>query len=900
MKKWFFAAAALAAGTLGAGQLTSIGRTDTPPVIDGKANDTCYKNTLPITGLVYAKSLDHVKDQTELRMVYDDRYLYGAVIAKQQNAAKLPNLTPSKDKSTIWEYDSVELFFERDNSLFQYMFDYSGSSYVLRYHQNERLTWDHETFKSNLKVAAGRLNDAWILEFAIPRSELPKGDFRFNLIRNHGRNKHATWARLEEVNWRMPDKYGTVRMVKTAPGLAFKTLPQLNLKSVASLTVDSAAPLEITLDAAGKKTVRKISSGTADFNYTLPASNREVTVTVNDGSNKIYEYTYARPEGRLEIKPGNLADNTVILDSGLGMAGRIIWSSKHNLPRSESGYGLRCRIANELVFEVPEGITVLRAKEKGRRKADGKTLVTFVQKERYAYNSHGWIKTSFKSTLPGGSTGTIRYKLQWKGGVQPWQELKYKVISIKPAPRPKRFISGFYNNWIHTIAEARQLGQIGINTFPHRGYSESSIKFAHDLRKDGYFIKRGGYFWPGGVTHNGRNYKHWAADDRSARARDIAGFYIPSKDGFQISPTYRGKFYDEAIQKEIDFCKKAKISYFAFDMEGYVMAQGEKGDFCLRTLDLFKKHFTEKYPDRKYIDPKVFERDPKKYPFYHTAWVEFKCDQWADFFGEMKKRFAAGLGPDCKSSPYDGVYFTEWSLRRPWTEEGRNQCLRNGNFFKVFGAMELDIYTSMDRGIRETNEKLDNFAKTFPGQKLNFILTPCPHALLKGHYRSVAPHFPEEFKFCIMETFTWGCVGVIPWHFGLADLESLRQFSEAMNMLAKVEDIVLDGKPAKVSNDLPKIKVTDFFYGKKATWENQPQLFVRGRELNGRTLISVSEYLTGKQMTVKVDFAPGRKVAATDLATGEKLFTMAASDRSFKIDLDPQTRCRLLLFEPVK
>ena len=900
MNKLFLtAAAALTAGVLCAGQLTSIGRTAAPPVIDGKIDEACYRNTLPVTGMVFAKSLDLAPDQTELRLVYDDQYLYGAVTAKHKNAAKLANLTPTKGKSTIWEYDSVELFFEKDNGLVQYMFDYCGSSCTLRYTQNERLTWDNEQFTSDLKVAAGRRDDAWILEFAIPRSELPQGSFKFNIIRNHTRTRHSTWARLEEINWRMPDKYGFIQLMEKTPALAFKTLPQLNLKSATSFIVGSPDPLEIILNAAGKKSEKTVSSGTVNFDYTLPADNREVTLTVNAAGKKIYEYTCARPVGRLEIYPGNLADNTVVLDSGVGLPARIIWTSKHNLPRAESGVGLRCKIDNELVFEVPKGITVLRATKKGTRDADGKKLVTFVQKEKYAYNSHGWIKTFFKSTLPAGSAGVIRYKLQWKGGVQPWQELKYKVIAIKPAPRPKRFISSFYNNWISGMAEARRLGKIGVNTFPLRNYSDSSVKFSLALQKEGFFVKRGGYFWPGGVTHNGRNYKHWAADDRSARARDIAGFFIPSKDGFQISPTYRGKFYDEAIKKEIEFCKKAKINYFAFDMEGYIMSQGDKGDFSLRTLDLFKKHFTEKYPDKKYIDPKVFERDPKKYPFYHTAWVEFKCDQWADFFGEMKRRFAEGLGKDCKSSPYDGVFFTEWSLRRPWTEEGRNQCLRNGKFFEVFSTIELDIYTSMDRGVRETEEKLANFAKTFPGQKLDFILTPCPHAL-KGHYRSVAPLFPEDFKYAIMETFTWGCVGVIPWHYGLADLENLRQFSDTMNMLAKVEDIVMDGKPVKVSTNLPNIQVTDFFYGKKATWDNQPPVFVRGREFKGRTLVSVSEYLTGKEMTITVNFAPGRKVAATDLATGEKLFTMAASDRDFKIKLDPQTRCRLLLFEPAE
>ena len=56
MNKLFLtAAAALTAGYLCAGQLTSIGCTDTPPDIDGKIDEACYRNTLPVTGMAFAK-----------------------------------------------------------------------------------------------------------------------------------------------------------------------------------------------------------------------------------------------------------------------------------------------------------------------------------------------------------------------------------------------------------------------------------------------------------------------------------------------------------------------------------------------------------------------------------------------------------------------------------------------------------------------------------------------------------------------------------------------------------------------------------------------------------------------------------------------------------------------------
>ena len=73
--------ALLSAGLLSAGQLTSVGLTAQAPKIDGKLNDACYKQTLPVTGLVNVKSLDYAKDQTEVRFVRDNQYLYCSIKA---------------------------------------------------------------------------------------------------------------------------------------------------------------------------------------------------------------------------------------------------------------------------------------------------------------------------------------------------------------------------------------------------------------------------------------------------------------------------------------------------------------------------------------------------------------------------------------------------------------------------------------------------------------------------------------------------------------------------------------------------------------------------------------------------------------------------------------------------
>ena len=903
MKKVFALTAALfTAGALSAGQLTSVGKTSAAPKIDGKLNDACYQQSLPLAGFVNVKSLDHAADQTEVRMVRDDKNLYVAVKAFQKNAAQLPDITPTRKNTNIWRYDSIEFFFVVGNAVHQYMFDYAGSSCFLEARLNERSTWDRSDLESKTQVAAAKNKGFWTLEIAIPLSELDKDNIKFNIIRNHNRKGYSSWARLEEVNWMTTDKYAELQFVDKVPGVKFTLLPELKLKSQVKFNVKSQAPVKVVFNAAGKVLEKTLSDGAVEFNYDLPADkkNTVLAITCPQGK-KLYEYTYALARGRLEIKPGNLTDNTIILDGAMGLTSRLIWSSRHNLPNGKRGLGFQVKIDNELVFELPEAITLVSGQKVSEKVVDGKKVITWVQKQKYAYGQSGWIKSFFQSTLPAGSQGKFRYKLQWEGGVQPWREVGYKVIAVKPAPMPKKFISGFYNHWPSNLAEARQLSKVGLNTFAVRDYGKSAVKLSLDLQKEGFFVTRAWYFWPGGAKHAGsRDYDKWTKDERSARARDIGGFYIPNGNSFQISPTYRGKHYIDAINKEIEFCKKAKISYFPFDMEGYIMASGSKGDFSLRTVELFKKHWAEKYPDKKYIEPKVFERDPKKYPFYHTAWVEFKCDQWADFFAEMKKRFAEGLGKDCKSAPRDGVFFTEWSFRRPWDEEGRNQCLRNGNFFKVFDAIEVDIYTSMDRGVRETQEKLDNFARTYPDVKVDVFLTPCPHALKGYHYGATTPLYKDDYKYACMEAFSWGMKGINGWHYGLSDLDTLRQLSEAMNILAKIEDIVMNGKPFKLTTTLPNIDVTDNFYGKKATWKDQPPVFTRGVAYQDKAIISVSEYRTGKDMTVTVNYAPGKKVTLKDLETDRIVAELPADAKSFSIRLEPERRCKLLLVENAK
>ena len=129
MKKFIFTVFTAIAALSGAfaNNTAAIGKTSVAPVIDGKA-DACYSQSMVLAGFTAPRSMEYAAEQTTLQFVYDDQNLYGLLVAYQPNAGKLNRITPSRTNGKIWKHDSVELLFNRENYLVQYMLDYSGST----------------------------------------------------------------------------------------------------------------------------------------------------------------------------------------------------------------------------------------------------------------------------------------------------------------------------------------------------------------------------------------------------------------------------------------------------------------------------------------------------------------------------------------------------------------------------------------------------------------------------------------------------------------------------------------------------------------------------------------------------------------------------------------------------
>jgi hypothetical protein len=168
------------------------------------------------------------------------------------------------------------------------------------------------------------------------------------------------------------------------------------------------------------------------------------------------------------------------------------------------------------------------------------------------------------------------------------------------------------------------------------------------------------------------------------------------------------------------------------------------------------------------------------------------------------------------------------------------------------------------------------------------------------YYNSNAPDYPDRFKYLAMETYGFGCIGMQTYHYALADLHTLRQLSEAAQILSRIEDIVLNGKRFKLTTNIPRITIKDRFHGKIRTLHDQERVFAKGLKYGNKDLITVSEYRTYDKLDVTVNYAPGRNVQLKDVETDQIIGTMNKNEKSFRVTITPERRCRMILAEPCK
>ena len=234
-------------GALGARTLTAL-HVNTPPVMDGRLDDSCWKDAAQANGFsVFKDSAKLHPEETVGRVCYDDNNLYVALECKVKEMDKFQRcLDKTNGQFKYWEAGTLELFFDTnaDGRYSQYMFHANGSlSSSLRGDFFGMLNNDFVVSKTHA------VSDGFNLEVSIPLAVMhftPKtaGKWGFNLNRVHDvygdtadKNLQlSSWNSTGGLSFNTPARFGKLvldgNFSRYYWKVDYKVTPQLGDKSI--------------------------------------------------------------------------------------------------------------------------------------------------------------------------------------------------------------------------------------------------------------------------------------------------------------------------------------------------------------------------------------------------------------------------------------------------------------------------------------------------------------------------------------------------------------------------------------------------------------------------------------------------------------------------------------------
>ena len=868
--------------------------------IPAGAKSIPWEKAVQISGFAKVITMDYAAEQTSLYLLHDGTFLYGKLVCAQKDKTHGSKM---RDDLMIWKNNTAELFFSDVKGDIRHVIINSEGTVTDFLHRLQAggAKKTDRSWSPVVITRSGKSKGFWHVEFKIPLKELSfdtSGSSRFNVVRNnYCRKEFSSWTPLEKHAWFQPEKFGQITLSPKEAGQCSVTwqkfpVPRPGDKVKFTLNAPAAGKGAAVILCGKLRTIRNIAvkKGVNPCEIAYRAGgDRKCTVNITCGGRQIYIQEAMPREDFIEV----YGRRSYFISAVREMPTAIFWQQLHTLPGGNMKRGGMVKVDYEILFDLPEGIVVQGAEKVGPSPR-GKGRYVASSKQKNAYAASNWLKSFIMAEKSSVAPGKIYYRVKWGKFLQPEREFDFKVYSFAPAKPLKLIPVSFYNFFPRSVADAEQVRRFGINTLLIRGFD---VKQTQAFRDAGFFLVRGGYFWPGGDS---AGYYKWPKWDRSARALDVNGNTVYGKDGPQFSPSYRGKYFLDAVKKERDFARATGITHYSFDMERYIMPNAELACFRPESIARFEEWFRKKYPALKWISPRVFEKAPGKYPEYHRAWVMFKDHNFASFFLDFKRLM--GNIPGKGSVPWQGLTISEWSFTLPEKLEDINTTMRGPEFIKAFSWFERSAYSSAERNIRELLHLRQKIKKYLPGVRVNMIHCPSPERLDlhakpgdTGYYTSPAPKLEDELKYKIFDSMAYGCRGISIWYYPAMTARAWKNLTEAIRAVGKVEHIVVAGKEItglkcrQSLGYLPQIRINN-----RIDLKNQPKIIVHGIRKGKEALLAVSEYRDLKKTEVEVTCPVKNKAQVIDVENNEKIAEITPGKPVFKVTLD-QRRCRLLL-----
>lgn len=447
--------------------------------------------------------------------------------------------------------------------------------------------------------------------------------------------------------------------------------------------------------------------------------------------------------------------------------------------------------------------------------------------QRYLINWTGeGTDILLQSLLPAGQTDVLYTSGDSGDGPQNERRIEWRSLFIPPARVPKRLhvslswadAPSLYKTWPNYLDAQRHLGFNAVGTFPCY-WPASSVAENQVILKE---IRRQGFQ----LIQIESPASALAPDRQEQETKSI----LPKGEFGDVCPSYRGQFYQKEHASFAQAAVWIEPDLIFYDIEAYWRGSVDV-DRCERCLERFKAG-------------NFADWDAYRAAMGHEIHVDMKA--------QIDKALAdAGI---TRKIAY-GSYRTE-----PITPLNDGLFTFDDAYPELLQMAMPSLYTA-GNPLTVAENISANRARMTTNEIIPWLSTGC-----YGEYD------PVRTRDMILEAFANGSNGVTYYWYGHFDAAHFQSHAEAINIVAPIEDIFMDGTPLtdlKVNDD--KLKVC----GMGLTQGDQTNLAVL-----------VSNYQSvplGTRVTIQTAAAPGTPV--WDQHTSEKIGTIEANG-SFDITLD--------------
>jgi len=509
-------------------------------------------------------------------------------------------------------------------------------------------------------------------------------------------------------------------------------------------------------------------------------------------------------------------------------------------------------------FIVPKGTVKHNGSQYNRFQVSTILFAEGVKEETYPR-----INLMLQTNLPAGARREVYYKTLWEGGASKEEKKEAVVMEVHKVSPPKRLFTGVMRSSGCRHAPLDYYWNLGLKALLGNSRIDSLLR---EYKQHGYIL---------GIGLSPYTLGNEKDELDKLTARDIAG----DKPVEQLiyCHSYGGKYFQSTIERGKSRAVQG-ATVFSIVSEQFLGAA--KYCYCSRCLEKYQQFMAEKYADMTYKDPRVFEKDWRKYPKYHDTWWDFKMAQAAD----LLRTIVEEVGKEVRKyggepqfffdqdihyfGPPDNLYLDP-NTGKPYAWNAYFDYGRLGKF------MNICHQVNVRRGYNET----------FSGDETLFVRQQMgkdtPHifvGIFMGPYSAFWQRMGNVWgtthlktvKSQLLEFFANGAKGA--WLLEEGSVNGLEEqcIAEAIRIVNQVEDIIMDGAP--MGEDVFKVVKGD-------------SVRIRGMNKGDEYFIIVADY-SGKPVEAEIEFKGKCPVQVIDLDTGAKAARLTGRKKTFRVRIE--------------